>query len=418
MKKIFLLLLMSLFLVVTYGCNFEGEESSIKESYIVIDINPSIEIITDENGLIVDVNPLNDDAEILLLDTNFKDLNLEETVNQILTLALEMGYIEEELDNAILVTVATDSNVEAVENVIESEIEKVINERKMKIEVIKSQFENNEELISQAEALGVSVGKLKLATYASTFGNLSLEEAVQMPVRDLNNILHNARKEVKEFYREELKEQFFNLKDELKVKYYQKVTELIYDTLSNLSDEELINLFDTIEVKTIYLNYLNEINNLLNDNHEEIENTNQDKEIDEIITELETQLEELLNKFKKAHGRDKKEFIESIKNIRSTLKDLYKEHKNQHRKNNSFQKFKMFFAYRDIRHKYVIEFRNIGVDFDEFEKYFTNQLEKEINNIIYELQEELEAVKNEFENQGKLYRDYLKEERNLLRDNN
>ena len=78
----------------------------------------------------------------------------------------------------------------------------------------------------------------------------------------------------------------------------------------------------------------------------------------------------------------------------------------------------MFFAYRDIRHKYVIEFRNIGVDFDEFEKYFTNQLEKEINNIIYELQEELEAVKNEFENQGKLYRDYLKEERNLLRDNN
>lgn len=47
---------------------------------LTMDVNPSIEIVTNRLDRVVEINPLNDDARELLKGFNQKDRNLERTV--------------------------------------------------------------------------------------------------------------------------------------------------------------------------------------------------------------------------------------------------------------------------------------------------------------------------------------------------
>jgi len=419
MKKIILLLVMFV-LIGLYGCELDNQNKSYQDVYINIDINPSIEIITDEEGIVSAVNALNEDAEMLLLDTNFLGLSVEGTVNKILELALELGYLEEDLDNAILVTVGADTETESaiVEEEITSEVEKFISDKKMKLEVLKESFEATDELRAEAEALGVTVGKLKLAKYASEFSSIPLEETVKMSVRELNEIVKESRQEVKAFYKNELKDEYFAIKDELKVRYYQRVTTLIYEKLENLSLEELNILFaieNSEQLKTLYKAYLDEVTALLENgiSEEKIdEEEPTEEDLQAIKEELEQNLRKLLEDFK--NGKDKRQILDELKEIRKNLQEIEnKIHKKVHQ--NAHDKFELFFAYKEIRRKYVREFAKLDVDFEEFENHFINSLQDEINQIVTELQNELQEVVEDFTQQGQMVRDFLQEQKNVIK---
>lgn len=60
---------------------------------LTMDVNPSIEIVTNRLDRVVEINPLNADAEELLKDFNPRDKNLEKTVNDLVDL-LENKQIE------------------------------------------------------------------------------------------------------------------------------------------------------------------------------------------------------------------------------------------------------------------------------------------------------------------------------------
>ena len=74
-----------------------------------MDVNPSIEIVTNRLDRVLEINPLNDDAKDLLKGFNPKDKNLERTVNDLVDLMILTGHIKGGEDNIVMITVSDDS---------------------------------------------------------------------------------------------------------------------------------------------------------------------------------------------------------------------------------------------------------------------------------------------------------------------
>lgn len=94
MKKLFNLLfslalvIMCAFTLIACGSKEQGELSRVQ-----IDVNPSIEMMVDENQNVVSVSALNDDASIVLSGEEIVGKNVEEATKMILEIGTETGYI-------------------------------------------------------------------------------------------------------------------------------------------------------------------------------------------------------------------------------------------------------------------------------------------------------------------------------------
>lgn len=84
---------------------------------LTIDVNPSIEIVTNRLDRIVRINPLNTDAENLLMDFNPKDKRLEKTISELVDLMILTGYIHREKDNFLMITVDDSVNSKLIAKV-------------------------------------------------------------------------------------------------------------------------------------------------------------------------------------------------------------------------------------------------------------------------------------------------------------
>ena len=195
MKKTPILIIVLLFVLVgLVACkeNSSSQRFLIKDAYITIDINPSIEIITGEDGYIVQVNPLNQEAEVLLSGSNFVSKTINEAIDEIIKLAADLGYLDFTVENAILVTTLVDNPDEedSLQAIIKKRIEAYIKDSKMRINIYRTKLENEEGLNEISEQYNISLGKAKLITYAMTFDNtLSYEVAALMNMRELNQII-------------------------------------------------------------------------------------------------------------------------------------------------------------------------------------------------------------------------------------
>jgi len=81
--------------------------SRLAYAMVSVDINPSFELYVDEDGLVVEVKALNEDAQSLDV-SELVGLSAEEAVERIVFLAIEAGFIDpDDLDgNYVLVTTA------------------------------------------------------------------------------------------------------------------------------------------------------------------------------------------------------------------------------------------------------------------------------------------------------------------------
>jgi len=70
-----------------------------------MDVNPSIEILSNRLNTVVAVNPLNEDAEQLLKNYKLEKKPLEEVVSELVDLMVLTGYISGGKDNLIKITV-------------------------------------------------------------------------------------------------------------------------------------------------------------------------------------------------------------------------------------------------------------------------------------------------------------------------
>jgi len=75
-----------------------------------MDINPSIEIISNRLEKVVEIKPLNEDAEALLLNYTLREKDLEKVVDDLVDLMILTGYISGGQDNKVTITVTDEQS--------------------------------------------------------------------------------------------------------------------------------------------------------------------------------------------------------------------------------------------------------------------------------------------------------------------
>lgn len=136
MKKIVSLALALLMLVpalILTGCVAEAKAPEGTVTRITVDVNPSVELMVDDENKVVSVTALNDDGSILLAGEAIVGMEAEDAVEYIVSIATETGYIIKGNvsadENEIKVSVSGDSKYakqlrEKTEEKIESFLEK------------------------------------------------------------------------------------------------------------------------------------------------------------------------------------------------------------------------------------------------------------------------------------------------------
>lgn len=125
---VFILFLTSILLV---GCNSkkenENNNSNQELSYVSLRINPEIELLVDENGVVVSVNAVNSDGETVLYNLKLEGLTIEEAAEAFTSMSVELGFIDVDTTNASVYILVDGESVEFIKE-IEEKVTNKINE--------------------------------------------------------------------------------------------------------------------------------------------------------------------------------------------------------------------------------------------------------------------------------------------------
>jgi hypothetical protein len=185
--------------------NLIAENSAGKTlAYVTLDINPSIELVVDENDMVVDSITLNEDADIAYSDLNLQGQNLDTATGEIVDTAIELGYITEISDtNAVNVTTYTEDESrrdELNKNVV-NKLNAHFETRKVYALVVENGLDD--ELKVKADSYGIPYGKMLLVARAMKLDSTLVEsDLVKLSVKDIQSKIKTQavarRAEVKE----------------------------------------------------------------------------------------------------------------------------------------------------------------------------------------------------------------------------
>lgn len=184
------------FLVIGLGYGVYSYNSPF--SYIDMDINPSVEITANRYNRIIDIEALNGDGEKLINKESFKNKSLKEGIQGLLQNAIEEGYIKENLENAVMLTVSSKNEKKAAE--VEKSIQYTAEEELKAVDKVtrllveKVSIQRHED----ARNMDVSPGKILLIEKLQKEDSaVKLEDYKDAPVREI-------LKRIKEYKKEEI----------------------------------------------------------------------------------------------------------------------------------------------------------------------------------------------------------------------
>jgi len=228
MKKFkFILSFIAIFALVgiIVGCTTSAQA---EDSYVTLDINPSVELIVSPRDKVIYANPLNEDAEILLVDLDLIGMDLEDAIDLIIETSIELGYISADEDTETYVSVsAINADAQVQERVQNKVKEHVNNAFQNKGLMGKAQDKGYQpEFIEEAESYGVTPGFLFLAKEAVELSDgLLLEDALLMTRDELIEIVKASREAMKDVAFE-LRDQFHQDRDALIALYVPQIEAL------------------------------------------------------------------------------------------------------------------------------------------------------------------------------------------------
>ncbi len=165
------------------------------ETVLYMDVNPSVEMQLDAQGLVIDCLPGNADAEAVLSDLELAGVERNTALAAVLGSMYLNGYLKED-SNSILISVddvgESEDEVQTEQTLqqITDEINAVFADLPMECAIIAQHVEVSEELKQHAEELGVSVGKLhlveKMAQGYEMLKNADIESLSELSIGELN----------------------------------------------------------------------------------------------------------------------------------------------------------------------------------------------------------------------------------------
>lgn len=172
-----------LLLVLTIGWYIQNR---MPDSIITLDVNPSIEIITNHKDNVISVNALNEDAREIIGD-NFSAKTLEDTVELLVSSLVEHNFISTG-KNTVLLTVMNNNNKKADE--IMTRMGTVINdsltERNIMPVILSQIIDEEADRAELAKTYHVSEGKMELILdMISDHNELSIDTLVNLSMEEL-----------------------------------------------------------------------------------------------------------------------------------------------------------------------------------------------------------------------------------------
>lgn len=212
-----------------------------EDTYLTLDINPSIELIITPREKVVYANPLNEDGEILLVELNLIGMQLDDAMDLIIETAIELGYIDVDAEETFVQVSAVNKNTEIGDKIRERAKEHINNAFKNRMMMGRAEDKGfTPEFLAEAESYGVTPGFLFLAQKVVIASDeLLLEDALQMTVRELQAILKETRQEMR-VVAQTLKDEFLTARQALYDTYYPQMEEIRIDIAAKEAELEAL----------------------------------------------------------------------------------------------------------------------------------------------------------------------------------
>ena len=199
-------------------------------SYVILKINPEVELGIDNEDVVREINPLNEDAEVLLSDMDLLGKPFDEVAENIIDSTVSIGQLENQIE---LMVMNQDEDIRlALETKIKTKIEAHIQEKNYNALLIVKGL--TEEIKTNAEAYEISYGKMLLISKAVEFNpELKTDELASKSIKEIRGSIKEVREEI---IKEELKEKNIT-REQLNDEYMQKKEELKEQTQTGNSTE-------------------------------------------------------------------------------------------------------------------------------------------------------------------------------------
>jgi len=333
MKKTFKLLSIVFILILTtallVGCNSKKEEennnnSNQELSYVSLRINPEIELLVDENGMVVTVNAVNSDGETVLYNLTLEGLTVEEAAEAFTSMSVELGFIDVDTTNASVYILVDGESVEYVKS-LEEKITNKINDFFTNVGIYgQAVKEELEEFNKLAEEWHISVrDAILVERVLYLYPEMTKEEVLSLSYEEKINLikssslpanLHSEYKQKVEAIKEKY-EELFDLEEEIKEieAKLQKTEELLETEIAVLQAE--------LEVKKLQYEALLKAYEL------EIATVN--TYLQEKVKLVEEEIKNIYNTRKQEYEQKFKEHEEEIKDKIEDIKDLIDKWQNE-----------------------------------------------------------------------------------------
>ena len=193
-------MLVSVLLLTSCSSKNQPEEGTVTR--MTVDINPSVEFIIDDSGMVVSATALNDDGSILIVGEAFVGKTPEEAVDLMVTLAADTGYLVK-------------GNVEADENQVKISVS---GDSKYAKTLLKDVSEKANDVLEKLDIEG-AVAKVEALSVEALRGlalNSSLyteEEINAMDENQLCKVLAETRIETALLLTEDMREAYYSAKE-------------------------------------------------------------------------------------------------------------------------------------------------------------------------------------------------------------
>lgn len=159
--------------------------TQIPNSLITIDVNPSVQLITNLNDQVLDVKALNDDAIAIVKNVDKKG-SVDQVVNQVIDNLIAGKYITAEDENDILISVSNknEKKTNTLKESIAGNIGSYLKAQAIDATLVTQNVDKKAAIASKNE--GVSFGKSNLVkSLVPLLDGYSEEQLMQMPVKQL-----------------------------------------------------------------------------------------------------------------------------------------------------------------------------------------------------------------------------------------
>ena len=211
-------------------------------TYVCIDINPSVAITLDESNNVVAVKPHNKDGAILLFGESLVGMSLEDACDRIIMLSWKLGYLQSGGDVNLTIAGDDKDKERAIGQDLLVKIDTYLQANSIYANVVDSVDEN---LKGLAQKYGVSQGKMALVQKVCQASGMSVKKAVKLSLDDLNDILEDLEEEgivEAESQLDQYKQQLQNDQDYLnlqaQVEMYQRLVDRIEEIMERGGIEE------------------------------------------------------------------------------------------------------------------------------------------------------------------------------------